>query len=225
MCSQHALHSNAFLVVSVSVRNSKGILEIIPKFGESGSEMSSRKRSECSKLRCVKPILTGNTVSLGARDCLVHATGAASRFSWRTCEPSGELTASPLKLRYNRLETRIFRNFARTRAYRTNSLGSGQQHFVVDSKWLRWHCSHSTLRNDGSICKAVVWTGQVMLRPAFCSLAMNVVPFVLRARATILACLPIASQCTLVRLNDQRPEAWLFLAWKLGGIGKAYFAR
>ena len=46
-----------------------------------------------------------------------------------------------------------------------------------------------------------------MLRPAFCSLVGDVVPFVVRARAIGLSYLPIASQCTLVRLNDQRVEA------------------
>lgn len=88
--------------------------DVLPKFGESGSEMSSRNRSECSRLRCVKPILTGKTVSFGARECLVHATGRACLFSWTTCEPSGELAPRPLRLSSNKLETRIFSNMLRT---------------------------------------------------------------------------------------------------------------
>jgi hypothetical protein len=52
-----------------------------PKFLESGSEMSSRNRSACSRFRWFRPILTGNTACLGARECLFQAIGTASLLS------------------------------------------------------------------------------------------------------------------------------------------------
>jgi len=68
----------------------------LPKFGDSGSEISSRNLSECSRLRWFKPILTGRTAFFGARECLFHATGTACRFSCTACVLRGELAARPL---------------------------------------------------------------------------------------------------------------------------------
>jgi hypothetical protein len=95
----------------------------LPKFGESGSEISSRNRSECSRFRWFKPILTGRTASFGARECLVQATGTACLFSCTACVLRGELAAKPPRLKSNQPVTRILVNLTQKMVRVTRELG------------------------------------------------------------------------------------------------------
>jgi hypothetical protein len=99
--------SNAFLSHAVIILSAQATSPFLPKFGESGSDISSRNRSECSKFLWFSPILTGSIASFDARECLVHAIGNACLFSCTACVLRGELVASPLRLKSSQPVTRI----------------------------------------------------------------------------------------------------------------------